>query len=131
MVSPMKPFNYYSTNTISYPNKKDYITIFVYDKGKCLYEGNDKSKTKLMAEYPGAVIQEVLDEVTYKEHRKLYDAEAGRLHQEFKEDLFKEFGMSDHPKREKIFSYAWEEGHSCGLEDVYNVFADIVELIID
>ena len=127
----MKPFKYYSTSTVVYPDKRDYITFYVYDKGKCLYEGKDKTKAELKTEYPGAIIQEVLDEVAYKEHRKLYDAEHARLYLEFKEDLFDEFGMSDHPKREKIFTYAWEEGHYCGLEDVYSVFSDIVDLIAD
>ena len=127
----MKPFKYYSTSTVVYPDKRDYITFYVYDKGKCLYEGRDKSKTELKTEYPDAIIQEVLDEVEYKEHLKLYNAEKGRLYKEFKEDLFEEFEMSNHPKRERIFTYAWDEGHSCGLEDVYNVFSDIVDLIVD
>ena len=125
----MKPFDYYSVRNVLWPNKRDYITLHVYDKGICLYQGRDKTKSELKTQYPDAVIQEVFDEESYKEHRKLFDDESGRLHQEFKEDLFTEFGMSKHPKREKIFNYAWEEGHACGLEDVYGVFSDIVELI--
>lgn len=30
----MKPFDYYSKPQTFYPNKKDYITFYVYDKGK-------------------------------------------------------------------------------------------------
>jgi len=29
----MKPFDYYSKPQTLYPNKKDYITSYVYDKG--------------------------------------------------------------------------------------------------
>lgn len=129
----MKPFEYYSKQRTLYPNKRDYITIYVYDKGECIYEEKFGSITKshLNQKYPNAVIQEVLDEEGYKEHRKEYYDERNKLHQEFQDDLFEDYGVSDNPKRFRCFDLAWERGHSFGLEEVYNYFGDFVELIQD
>jgi hypothetical protein len=127
----MKPFDYYSKPQTSYPNKKDYVTSYVYDKGVVLWSGPtwEKDKAELKEEYPNAVIQEVLDEEAYKAHRKQYDTESAKLHEEFKDDLFKQFAVTDNPKRHKAFDLAWDRGHSNGVEEVYNEFYDLVELI--
>lgn len=133
----MKPFEYYSKQQTLYPNKGDYITFYVYDKGECICEEKSGSatgsitKSHLNQKYPNAVIQEVLDEEGYKEHRKEYDDERNKLHQEFQNDLFEDYGVIDNHKRFKCFDLAWEHGHSSGLEEVYNYFGDFVELIRD
>ena len=131
MVSPMKPFDYYSKPQIDYPNKKDYITFYVYDKGECLWSGFHwiKDKAELKEEYPNALIQEVLDEDAYKAHQKQYAEETHKLEEEFKNDLFGEYSVRDNPKRFKCFELAWEHGHSSGHSEVYNYFGDFVELI--
>ena len=84
-----------------------------------------------MDEYPNAVIQEVLDEDAYKAQRKQYGEEIHKLHEEFVNDLYENFNVTDNPKRFKCFELAWEKGHSNGLEEVYNEFYDLVELIRD
>ena len=127
----MKPFEYYSTPQISYPDKRDYITLYVYDKGDCIYTGNVLSKTELKEKYPNSVIQEVLDEDTYKSHLGQFVDKLDSLEQEFQEDLFKAYGVSDNPKRFKCFELAWERGHAYGHSEVYNCFGDLVELIRD
>jgi hypothetical protein len=133
----MKPFDYYSKIQTPYPNKKDYITFYVYDKGVCILEEKSGSvtgsitKSHLKQKYPNAVIQEVLDEEGYKAHRKQYDTERIKLHDEFVNDLFEEFNVGDNIKRHKAFDIAWDKGHSSGLEEVYNEFYDLVELIKD
>jgi len=129
----MKSFDYYSKPQTSYPNKKNYITCYVYDKGQVVAKsvGFEKSKRQLMDEYPNAVIQEVLDEDAYKARRKEYDDESTKLHEEFVNDLFENFNVTDNPKRYTAFYFAWEKGHSNGLEEVYNEFYDLVELIKD
>ena len=129
----MKPFDYYSKPQTFYPNKKDYITFYVYDKGACVYSESSLSNTKsnLKEDYPNAVIQEVLDENAYKAHRKEYDAESNKLHQEFVKDLFEEFGVCNNPKSIRCFELAWEHGHPSGYEEVYNYFGDFVDLIRD
>ena len=127
----MKPFDYYSKPQTSYPNKKDYITSYVYDKGVVLWSGPtwEKDKAELKEEYPNALIQEILDEDAYKAQRKKYTDEEFNLQLQFQNDLFEEYGVSDNPKRFKCFQLAWEQGHAHGLEEVYNKFDDLVELI--
>ena len=127
----MKPFDYYSKPQIDYPNKKDYITFYVYDKGECLWSGFHwiKDKAELKEEYPNALIQEVLDEEAYRARSKEYNEERSKLHQEFQNDLFEDYGVTDNHKRFKCFELAWEHGHSSGLEEVDGYFGDFVELI--
>jgi hypothetical protein len=127
----MKPFDYYSKLQTVYPNKKDYITFYVYDRGLCITKsvGFEKSKKQLMDEYPNAVIQEVLDEEGYKAHQKQYSADMHKLHEEFVNDLFANFGVTDNPKRYKALHYAQDKGNGYG--GIYDVFCDIVELIED
>jgi hypothetical protein len=129
----MKRFEYYSRPKVTYPKKTDYITLYVYDRGVLLWSGPhyEKSKGDLKQEYPKAVIQEVFDENPYKEHRRKYDEELNRLHEEFKSDLYAEFGVSDNPKRGRLFNIAWDHAHSDGYSQVYEYFADLVDLIKD
>jgi hypothetical protein len=79
--------------------------------------------------HPNAVIQEVFDDLLYRADMKHYNEERLKLEEEFKQDLFEEFGVTDNPKREKAYAYAWEHGHANGFSEVYNVFDGIVELI--
>jgi hypothetical protein len=130
----MKPFEYYSKSTIPYPNKKDYVTIFVYNAGKVVWQGPDSEFSNSNPEVATAtsgkyVTQKVTDEEGYIKAQLEYGKEDQKLHAEFQNDLFEEFGVVDNPKRFRAFSYAWQEGHAGGYADVYNVFADIVELI--
>jgi len=129
----MKPFDYYSKPKTLYPDKKDYTTFYAYDKGECLNIRSNfyTSKREVEGDYPNAVIQEVLDEDAYKAHRKNYDAECAKLEQEFQDDLFAEFNVTDNPKRFKCFQIAWDEGHAYGHSEVYSYFSDFVELIYD
>jgi len=129
----MKPFDYYSKSQTAYPNKQDYIQYFVYDRGEVLEitYGYEKSKSQLEKEYPNAVIQVVLDNEGYKAHQKQYGEEKHKLHEEFVNDLFENFNVTNNPKKHKAFELAWEKGHANGLEEVYNEFYDLVELIED
>jgi hypothetical protein len=54
-----------------------------------------------------------------------------KLHEEFVNDLFENFNVMNNPKKDKAFALAWEKGHANGLEEVYNEFYDLVELIED
>ena len=127
----MKPFDYYDKPKTIYPNKSDYITYYVYDKGECLYKGSTfyTSKQEVKEVYPNAVIQEVLDEDAYKAHLKEYKVELCKLRQEFEDDLFANCGVSDNPKRYKALHYAQEKGNE--YREIYDIFCDIVELIED
>jgi hypothetical protein len=129
----MKPFDYYSKSSITYPVKQDYTTYYVYDKGEVIgkFAAWERSKAVLEGLFPNAVVQAVLDEDAFKVHQAQYNEEKHRLEEKFQTDLFDEFGVSDNPKRHKCFNLAWEYGHAHGYSEVYNHFSDYVELIKD
>lgn len=77
-----------------------------------------KSVPKLIADYENA-----------KEQKKLYYNEESRLHQQFIDDLEKENGMENNPKKDILWAKAWEHGHSSGYEDVINIYEDLIELV--
>lgn len=65
-----------------------------------------------------------------KEAMKLYNLEDNRLQDLFKSDLEKEFRVTNSPKKETLWSKAYERGHSYGLTGIYNVYSDLGELVI-
>ena len=63
--------------------------------------------------------------------RRAYDAESRALYDLFKSELLKDLGLDGHPKAEKVFSMAWDDGHSSGsYEDVYNYAGDYAKLVL-
>lgn len=131
----MKPFIYYTTYQTHYPQKKDYITFYVYDKGVCIAEEKSGSvtgsitKSYLNQKYPNAVIQEVFVEEAYKAHHKEYCDERNKLYQEFQNDLFEEYGVSDNPKRFLLLTKVEDLRDS--YSEIYDLFGDLVELIVE
>jgi hypothetical protein len=67
----------------------------------------------------------------YRKKLKEYRENETLLIQQFKEDLFKEYNVKDKAKGEKIYSLAWEEGHSNGLKEVENYFDRYIEIARD
>ena len=61
--------------------------------------------------------------------RKDYIKEIAEINEAWKSDLFKEFGVSDNPKKELCYNLAYEYGHSSGYSEIYNYFSTLVELI--
>ena len=114
-------------NTIPYPSKDDYTTIFIYKAGRVIVE-EKLSTYKLNGKVDG-VEEKVVDKEGYDAAMKVYRAEDNRLFNQFKEDVLEENGLTNHPKAMKVFALAWEEGHSSGYENVaYYVdkYADLV-----
>lgn len=54
-----------------------------------------------------------------------------QLNEEFKQDLFAEYGVTNHPKAERVFELAYQYGHSAGYSEVMFYFGDLVQLIRD
>ena len=46
-----------------------------------------------------------------------------------KTDLETEHGLTNHPKRDKLWSLAWEHGHSYGYSEVAGYYEDFSELL--
>ena len=61
--------------------------------------------------------------------RDAYRAEDYRLRLLFKADLEKKFGLKFHPKRDRLFEIAWDDGHSCGYSEVYWTYEKLSELL--
>lgn len=120
----MKDIKYYTTMNTTYPNRKDYQTTYYYKAGVCV--GNSNS-TQPTPEY--TVKEAVTDEKSFKEHQAEYYTEKAKLHNEFKQDLFEELGIQDHPKREKLFEKAWESSGSDGYYQVWLEAESLVDLI--
>jgi ribonuclease HIII len=124
----MKPFDYYNTPKTSYPNKVDYTTVFVYNKGKVVWQGSKRNFKS--NDFPkDAVVQNVINEEDYSAHKDAYNEDSSRLMEEFVLDLFDEFNVLDNSKAALCYQKAYEIGHAYGLQEVYNVFDDLVELI--
>ena len=52
-----------------------------------------------------------------------------RLEKQFRNDLAEEHGVTGHPKEPKLWSMAWEYGHSSGFEEVAMYYDELVELV--
>jgi hypothetical protein len=66
--------------------------------------------------------------LTPQDFDKMYRDEHGNIPNFFyivKRDL----DIVDYPKADKLMSYAWQEGHSGGYYEVYQIARDLVELI--
>jgi hypothetical protein len=65
---------------------------------------------------------------SYKIYKDIYNQESKKLYIRFQNDALEEVGLLDHPKADKIFNFAWEQGHSLGYSEVYYWLEDIAEL---
>lgn len=120
-------FDSYKNHGVAYPDRKKFSTYYYYSKGKVVHTcSGDSDVAPDGIEY--AFREKVLDEAAFDAARKAYlQAETDALRR-FKEDLFADLGISDHPLRDKLFSKAWDDGHSSGYSEVYNCALNLVDL---
>ena len=97
-------------NTLDYPSRLEY-------------------KTKKICEHCGSNFKDNDALIKYRKAQKDFRIEDNRLYNLFKETVFYESGITDHPKAETLFGIAWELGHSYGLNEVLNHLEDILPLI--
>ena len=64
-----------------------------------------------------------------REQERLHHEESNRLCGIFKDDLENEYGTKGHPKADKLFSLAWEQGHSSGYHEVACAYDDLAGLL--
>ena len=123
----MKPLSYYQTTSVSIPKQDDYMTIYYYKKGVMV--GMKRQFETDFQPPKNCVEEQVLDEISYNAHMKLYQEEIKRLEEEFREDLIEKYKMTHHPKANKLFDKAWDIGYAGGLAEVEGYFIDLIELI--
>lgn len=123
-------------NDLPYPSRENYKTTWWYKSGKCI--ASQVGQSPIHFEVPtnsrsdalkGAVKSTEFDEAAYKAAVREYSAETARRQELFKQALFDDLGIEDNPKREKLYSIAWDLGHDAGFSEVYSHAQDLVELI--
>ena len=65
----------------------------------------------------------------YRKETDKYHAEQARQDSLFKADALEDVGLAGHPKAEKAWALAWENGHSGGYSDVYSHLVDYADLL--
>lgn len=105
------------------------MTIYYYRKGVMV--GMKKQFDEDFVPPKNCVEEKVLDEVSYNAHMKHYTDEVLRLQNEFRRDLIEDYGISSHPKANKLFDTAWDLGCSIGYHAVKDYFQDLINLVID
>lgn len=115
----MKDFNYYS---VSQQNKQSIR--------KLVYSLHNFNPDNIDSKSEEQRIREELEKEVEARYNDINQKVRDRM-EEFKNDLFEELGITNNPKREKLFNKAWEHGHAYGFYEVYNVACDLVELIED
>lgn len=66
----------------------------------------------------------------YRKETEKWHAEQSRLGALFKLEALEDVGLTGHPKAEKAWALAWENGHSGGYSDVYSLLVDYAELLL-
>jgi len=148
----LKPFEYYRSRTVIYPQKSDYVFYNVFnDDGielkrvvwdrvveleeiqtiiASLRQQNVNLPTIVEeAKKVGLFICNQYDAEAYKAHKQQYNDESVSKFQEFKTDLLDEHDVSDNPKADKAFEMAWDYGHASGYNEVASHFESLIELI--
>jgi hypothetical protein len=64
-----------------------------------------------------------------REMRRKWKIDRNRLVEVFKHDSLEELGILNHPKADKLFDIAWEEGHSNGLTEVWLWMETLADLL--
>jgi TPR repeat protein len=125
-------------NNKPYPAKADFTTTWWYRAGKAVAKRNPGMETEILDPRVGIDIElgacaneKSIDQVAYKAALRAYDHETARLVAQFKHDMFVELGIVDNPKADKLYSIAWEQGHSSGYSEVLSYAWNIVDLIKD
>ena len=106
-------------NDMEYPSrpKKPYLAREHSSEDAELYAASLKTWEKEITEY--------------RELVKAHNAETKRLEDQFKHDALDDVGLLNHPKADKIYAKAWEDGHASGLHEVYQELCDLAELFLD
>lgn len=69
-----------------------------------------------------------------KENPSVYDAykaDQNRLEEEFRRDALEYVGLTGHPKADKAYAFAWQEGHASGYNDVLHYLDEVAQIILD
>ncbi len=66
----------------------------------------------------------------YTELIKQYRERQENLNEEFRVDVLEEYGLTEHPKADKVYTMAWDHGHSSGYYEVAQWVSELAELVL-
>ena len=104
-------------NKLPYPSKSDFTVTNFYKNGK-------------KVDFETDVIEVIFDEEKYNSELVKYYKESLNLEKKFKQDLFDDLGISDNPKKDMLYSKAFEHGYSADFSEIYFYASDLVDLIL-
>lgn len=81
--------------------------------------------------YADALEQWEKDMEVFREAEKVYRQADHLLQVQFQNDVLKENGLGNHPKADKVYALAWEEGHANGYREVALWVEKLAELVKD
>ena len=113
-------------NTEDFGRRRDEIPFPVYISKPQLGENPTSMEVKA---YAARLEEYESGKAAREEIVKLWYAKSAVIEVEFKQALFKELGIEDNPKKDKLYSLAWESGHSGGFNDIFYHAAVMVALI--
>ena len=115
---------------IKYPNKQDYINIYIYDKGKVLYTGTKSTLTSeaiiLMKTFP---YEEWFDEISYKTEVHRVQEERLQLDKDFGIYLETTYNTSNHPKKDTLLDKAMTYAKHYTFREIEESYISLMELI--
>lgn len=131
---------------LPYPRKANFVSYYVYKQGECVAEKESQTHilknlgltgafAKLKSSFQsfmsdnGYTVEKFVDEESYHTKLNAYRDDENRLHAQYKADLFEEHDVTDNPKKDLLYSKAYDLGHSAGYSEVASYFGDLVELI--
>jgi len=83
----------------------------------------ESERTDKVTETAGKLFKENIDKISAVTNEK------NKIDEQWRKELFAEFGVSCNPKRDKCYALAYEHGHSSGYSEIYNYFSEFVTLI--
>lgn len=70
------------------------------------------------------------DMATYEEELRLWRQNDARLQAEFKADCLEYWELLDNPRAERAWAWAYQQGHSEGLEGIYYWLGQAHDLLV-
>jgi len=69
--------------------------------------------------------------IEYKKQMKLYREGASEAQNRFVKWVDDDLGLNELPEwqQKKLWQYAYQQGHSSGLQEIYGIMCDIIELV--
>ena len=90
-----------------------------------------KSTAAELREHADALDKYEADMVVYRKEMAEYHKGVREVDEAVKQVMLKDVGLQNHPKKDAIYSYCWEQGHAYGYSEVYTHLVDIATLFQD